>query len=328
MIVKRLLLIAADVAGLAVATLAGAIAFGGPKAPPPLTFVRDATVARDRSDLPPLSHYRARDGAALSYRAYPAAGATGAAILIHGSAGSSADMHEVAKAVRDAGIDAYALDMRGHGASGRRGDIAYIGQLEDDLADFLDTLDRQGAPPRRVIIGHSAGGGFALRVAAEPLGARFLGAILLAPFLGPDAPTTRPDLRGWVGVGTSRLVGLSILNDIGITAFGGLPVLAFAISAGDAAYATPTYSFRLFANFAPHEDWRRDIAAAHGRLVVLAGDADEFFNADRYKQAFAAARDVRVEVLHDIGHMGLTGDPSALRTIAADATALLAGDRR
>lgn len=326
-IVRRLLLVAADVAGLVVAMLTGSIAFGGPKAPPPLAFVRDATVARDRSDLPPLGHYRARDGATLAYRAYLAAGATGAAILIHGSAGSSADMHEVAKAVRAAGIDAYALDVRGHGASGPRGDIAYVGQLEDDLADFLADLDRQGAPLRRLLIGHSAGGGFALRVAAEPLGARFVGAILLAPFLGADAPTTRADLRGWVAVGVPRLVALSILDDIGITAFGGLPVLAFAVSAGDAVYVTPTYSYRLFTNFAPHADWRRDIAAAHGRLVVLAGAADEFFHADRYREAFATAPDARVEVLSGLGHMGLTGDPAALQAIASDAKALLAGNR-
>jgi non-heme chloroperoxidase len=39
--------------------------------------------------------------------------------------------------VQQAGVTAYALDVRGHGASGRRGDIDYIGQLDDDLADFM-----------------------------------------------------------------------------------------------------------------------------------------------------------------------------------------------
>jgi alpha-beta hydrolase superfamily lysophospholipase len=38
--------------------------------------------------------------------------------------------------VRAAGITTYVPDIRGHGGSGRRGDIDYIGQLDDDLADL------------------------------------------------------------------------------------------------------------------------------------------------------------------------------------------------
>src|SRR5215831_1923525 len=67
-------------------------------------------------------------------------------------------------------------------ASRTRGDITYIGQLEDDLADLLDELDRRGAPAHRVLIGHSSGGGFALRVAALPLSSRFIGTILLSRY--------------------------------------------------------------------------------------------------------------------------------------------------
>ena len=35
--------------------------------------------------------------------------------------------------------------MRGHGVSGTRSDIGYVGQLEDDLADFVAVL-RQSQP--------------------------------------------------------------------------------------------------------------------------------------------------------------------------------------
>lgn len=320
---RRLLIVTAGIAGLVSAVLAGAIAFGGPTAPPPLAFVRDETLARDRSDLPPVHHYRARDGTELAYRAYPAVNPSGAAVLIHGTVGSSADVHEIAKALRDAGIDAYAPDIRGHGASGPRGDIAYIGQLEDDLADFLDTLDRQGVPPRRVLIGHSAGGGFALRIAASPLGRRFAGTILLAPYLGPDAPTTKPGIGGWVGVGVPRIIALTVLHDIGLNMFGGLPVLAFAVSAHDARYVTPTYSFRLFTNFGPDRDWRRDLGSVHGPLVVLVGGADQLFKADRYKQAIANTPNARVEVLSGIDHLSITGDPTALAAVVDAAKGVL-----
>jgi alpha-beta hydrolase superfamily lysophospholipase len=316
------------VAGAGLAVLVGAIGFDDPKAPPPLAYVRDETVARDRSDLPAIRHYRARDGGELAYRAYPAVNPIGAAVLVHGSVGSSADVHEIAKALRDAGIDAYALDMRGHGASGPRGDVAYIGQLEDDLGDFLDTLDRQGAPARRVLIGHSAGGGFALRVVARPLGERFAGTILLAPFLGTDAPTTKPGLNDWAGVAMPRIVVLTILDKLGIPWFGGLPVVAFAVSAADAQYVTPTYSFRLAANFGPDRDWRRDIADAHRPLVVMAGDGDQVFHADGYEAAFAASPEARVEVLSGIDHMSLTGAPSALAAISDAARNLIQSNRR
>jgi hypothetical protein len=78
--------------------LAGVIAFGGPTAPPPLVSMRDAVLKRDRTDLPKPTYFTARDQTTLAYRVYPAAAraAMGAAVLIHGSAGSGADMHEIA----------------------------------------------------------------------------------------------------------------------------------------------------------------------------------------------------------------------------------------
>ncbi|HWB48374.1 MAG TPA: alpha/beta fold hydrolase [Stellaceae bacterium] len=321
-------LIAGVPVGLLLTTLAAALAFGGPSAPPPLISVIDAVKQRDRSDLPGLLRYRARDGAQLAYRAYPAADPVGAAVVVHGSVGSSADVHEIAKALRDARVTAYAPDVRGHGASGPRGDIAYIGQLDDDLADFLNELDRQGAPARRVLIGHSAGGGFALRIAAEPLAARFAGAVLLAPYLGDGAPTNRPGIGGWVGVGWPRVVALTMLHDVGVDAWGGLPVVEFAVGPRDAPYVTPAYSFRLAANFGPHRDWRGDIAGARIPLVVLVGADDQVFYPDRYAPVLADAPDARVEVLPGIDHISLGDDPSALAVIAANTRPLLAGARR
>jgi non-heme chloroperoxidase len=327
-LIKWLPIGAAALTGIVVVALTGALALGGPAAPPPLESVIDAVKQRDRSDLPPLQHFAARDGTPLAYRAYTAAGAQGAVVLIHGSAGSSADVHEIARAFRDAGIDAYAPDIRGHGSSGSRGDIAYIGQLEDDLSDFLDDLDRQGAPARRVLIGHSAGGGFALRVAALPLGARFVGTILMAPFLGIDAPTTRPGGNGWVGVGVPRLIALLALNRLGVHAFNGLRVFAFALPPEAKPYATPEYSYRLFANFVPHRDWRRDLASVRQPLVVVVGAADQLFNVDRYKEALAAAPNASLMTLPGIDHMSLEFDPSALVAITGAAQELLANAQR
>jgi alpha-beta hydrolase superfamily lysophospholipase len=324
---KRLLIGLAALVILVVLGLGGMIAFGGPKTPPPLASIQAAVLQRDRSDLPNAQRFATRDGTTLAYRLYPVAAnrgpARGAGVLIHGSVGSGADMHEVAEALSAAGIAAYAPDLRGHGASGTRGDIAYIGELEDDLDDLLAELDRQGAPKPRVLIGHSSGGGFALRVAASPLGPRFAGAILLAPYLGADAPTAQSNYGGWVGVGVPRFIALAILNRFGINALGGLPVLAFAVAPEAIPFVTPEYSFRLAVNYAPHRDWRADIAGARIPLIVLAGSKDQLFRPDGFAAAFAGAPKTQVELLPGIDHMGITGDPAALSAIVGATKRLL-----
>ena len=73
--------------------------------------------------------------------------ATGrAAIVVHGSSGSSGGtIHALSSALAARGVETWAVDIRGHGASGTRGDIGYVGQLEDDLADLVGMI-RKTAP--------------------------------------------------------------------------------------------------------------------------------------------------------------------------------------
>ena len=121
-----------------------------------------------------------------------------------------------------------------------------------------------------------------------------------------------------------RLIGLAILNQLGIRALNGLPVLAFAVDPAAVPHATPAYSFRLRMNFAPHRDWRHDIASTRGPLLVLVGARDELFQANLFAELFAAAPKGRVELLANIDHMGITDDPAALSAIAMEAVKLLA----
>jgi len=114
--------------------LAAAIAFGT-AAPPRLVQPRQL----DLTDLPALSRYTARDGTPLAYRAYPGGGEQ-VAVLVHGTATESSVMNALAKTLQAAGATVYAPDLRGHGGSGRRGDIDYIGQLDDDLADLIAAI--------------------------------------------------------------------------------------------------------------------------------------------------------------------------------------------
>lgn len=137
-----------------------AVVFGGPEPPPPMKSITASFQSVDFSDLAQLKHYTARDGARLAFRAYaPATSpAKGSAVLVHGSSASSSSLHLLAKGLSRAGYAVYALDIRGHGESGPKGQITYIGQLEDDVEDFLEAVQPVGP---RTLVGFSSGGGFA-----------------------------------------------------------------------------------------------------------------------------------------------------------------------
>ena len=309
---RRSLIALASLAVIAVAGLAGAIAFGTKAAPPPLASLGAGSVAigRELADLPPALRFTARDGTALAYRAYPAS-PDRIVIIIHGSSGSSAAVHGFAKALQAAGITVYAPDIRGHGQSGRKGDVEYIGQLEDDLIDLLAALGSAPAAAKRILVGHSSGGGFVLRVAGGPTGDRFDGYLLLAPYLSHDAPTVRPNAGGWAAPYVPRIIALAILGRFGLHWFEGLPVVAFGIPPQEmSANRTAFYSFRLWANFAPHRDWQGDIRNIRRPAMVLVGANDELFRADQYAPVFKALRqDIPVELVPNLDHMEITTTP-------------------
>jgi alpha-beta hydrolase superfamily lysophospholipase len=305
----------AGLAGLVIVVVAVALVKGGPKQPPPLASINEPFKSVDTFDLPPTEHFTARDDTALAYRRYAGRPATsrGSAVLIHGSSASGVSMHTLAKAFAASGHDVYVPDMRGHGESGRKGTIAYVGQLEDDLSDFLDAVQPAGP---RTLVGFSAGGGFALRFAGDTRQLAFDRYVLLAPFIHQDAPTTQPSVGGWVNVGIPRTIALTILNALRIKLFNHLPVVAYALAPKAAARLTPRYSYNLAQNFRPHNNYRADIRATRRPLEVLVGGSDEVFRAGAFAGVFEeAGRVVPVTIVPEVGHIGLTLEPVAVATI-------------
>jgi alpha-beta hydrolase superfamily lysophospholipase len=302
------------------ALLAAAIVLGGPSQPRPMGGITEPFRDADYGNLPPLQRIAARDGMLLAFRSYlPAGTPRGSVVLAHGSSADSRSLHMLAQALQQAGLATYALDMRGHGGSGEKGRIDHVGQLDEDLEDFMRTLE----PVRpRTLAGFSAGGGFALRIAGGERQALFDRYLLLAPFLSQDAPTYRPDSGGWVSVGIPRIVGLSLLNAVGIHALDGLVVTRFALNEQAQALLTPAYSHALALNYRPPADWQATARAARQPLQVLVGAQDEAFDASRFAEAFAAAgRPVPVTVLPGLGHAALTLQPQALQAVVAAALA-------
>lgn len=292
--------------------LAAAIAFGGPRPLPTMASINNPFKSVDVSGLPPLSHFKAEDGTSLAYRFYLSSkqGSRGSVVLVHGSSARSDSMHTLAMAFANAGLSAFALDIRGHGDSGRKGQIDYVGQLEDDLDAFVRVVQ----PPKpSTLVGFSAGGGFVLRFAGSKRQTEFESYLLLSPFLSQDAPNYRPGSGGWVDVGIPRVIAISMLNSVGVRAFNRLPVTSFALSPEAKAFLTPEYSFALATNFRPHTDYLADIRSANQPCTVLAGTKDEAFLTEKLEAIFRAqGKDWPVHLLPGIGHIPLTLEPAAV----------------
>src|SRR5262245_12331200 len=95
---------------LAIAAIAGMIAFGTSKSPPYLASIGEPFRKVDFSDLPPAQTTLARDGTAIASRVWQ--GPTRATperivIAIHGSSASSASLHALGKALRAEGFTVY-----------------------------------------------------------------------------------------------------------------------------------------------------------------------------------------------------------------------------
>lgn len=309
---------------VATLTVAGTlVGFGHITQPKPLKSVTEPFARMDLSGLPPVTRYKARDGAALSYRLY-AGGDAQVAVLIHGSAGSSIDMHRMAEALAHRGVTVYVPDLRGHGANYPHGDIAYRGQLDDDMADFIMVVRPRYKNAQWTLIGFSSGGGFALRIAGNNLGSDFDRFVFISPYLRYNAPTVRPASAGekaspehniWYNVSIKRIVGLSILNSFGVHHFDGLPVLAFPVPT-DIEATTATYSFRMEENFQPRSNYKTDIKAIKKPAQVFVGGEDELFLPEKFAEVFnKVRRDIPVTIVPGMGHSDMITKPEPITVV-------------
>jgi non-heme chloroperoxidase len=262
----RAIAIVASILIALMATLGAVIAFGT-AAPPRPVQPRQL----DLTDLPALSRYTARDGTQLAYRAYPSGGEQ-VAVLIHGTGTESSVMNALAMTLHAAGATVYAPDLRGHGSSGRRGDIDYIGQLDDDLDDDLADLVATIRPEHA----HATG--------------------------------------GWATPYLPRIVGLMILNKIGIHWFDGLDAIIFAIPPGN-QNLTGVYSFRLAMNLGSN-DYFAALQRTKKPMALIAGGNDDQFYADRYAPLLQPAKpDLTVELVPGLDHVDMLMKPAALAAL-------------
>ncbi len=265
----------------------------------------------DYRDMPPLKAFAARDGKQLTYRHYPAE-SDKVIILLHGSGWHSRYLLPLANFISSEALaEVYTPDLRGHGpAPGRRGDVDYIGQLEDDLADLIALILRKHPGKMLIMGGHSSGGGLAIRFAGSMYRHLPDAYMLLSPFLKYDAPTIRPDSGGWAQPYIRRIIGLTMLNNIGIRRLNHLPIIDFNMpqEVRDGT-ETLSYSYRLNTSYAPR-NYKKDLRTITQPLFVAVGTEDEVFFADQFEAVIARFAKAHVTLLEGISHMGVVASPA------------------
>lgn len=267
----------------------------------------------------PQLHIELADGFKLRYRRFASSAAQPPLlILVHGSGWHGAQFEALAQSLSEVS-EVVVPDLRGHGASPeQRGDVAYIGQLEDDIAALVQAVSK---PDQQVVLsGHSSGGGLVIRFAGGQHRDLIDKAVLLAPFLKHNAPTMRENSGGWARALTRRIIGLSILNTFGITALNHLPVIEFnmpkSVLDGPLGHtATTQYSYRMNTSFAPRSDYLADIALLPPFLLV-AGQEDEAFRAEKYEETLKQATDQGQYLLVDgVSHLDIVNAPETVRAM-------------
>ena len=270
-------------------------------------------------DVPSLRRYPARDGAQLAYRIYDSA-AERILIFIHGSSYHGGGYHALAAELSLAGVAKVVLpNLRGHYMSSeRRGDVDYIGQYEDDLADLIKFLRGEHHDGRITLGGHSSGGGLAIRFAGGSHAADVSSYLLLAPIIPRSPAVKNGTAGGWTNLHRRRLYGLLALNTIGIHGFDGLPIVAFNKPAKywDGT-ETLSYSYRLNASYHPRYDYDADIRALAAGTLVLVGADDNAVDAGALRALIAAdLPQAQMRIMPGINHFGIFSDPAVLALTA------------
>jgi alpha-beta hydrolase superfamily lysophospholipase len=319
-IFRRSLFALAGLVGLTFATAFVMIFLGDPEfgPPPPMSPEAMAAFAARYERVYPneTRRFTMRDGVSLAAHRF-AANSDTTILLIHGILGTSLELNRPSGLLREAtGASVVALDLRGHGASGGApGDIDYIGQYEDDLADVVAKLRAERPHGRVILAGHSMGGGIILRYVTRSGVPPVDGYLLFAPYLGAKSPTTpqesRPGEDAFLRLHLPRTLGLALWNSVGVTGFNGLHTLFFNLPK---ELPLTSYSYRAMVGDAPedHAPALAKIEASGRPLLVLVGSKDEAFRADRYSEALGQEKGA-LRIIDGASHDGVLVDPQAIQ---------------
>lgn len=281
-----------------------------------LDFAELDTVSIEHLSPDPQA-YQSRSGDALHFREFLGSGNTGF-ILLHGSGTEGRYLSPLANFLQQT-FHATVLvpDLRGHGHStlGTPGDVKHLGQLEEDIEDLLAQYKHEHPDKSFYLLGHSSGGGLALKLAASQRAA-FEGYVLLAPFLGYRAPMVRPSSAKWVQVSLGRFAGISALNRVGIDTFNKSTVMYFNRPTDvEDPSQTKSYSYRMSQSFSP-QNYAAELQAVNKPLLLLVGSADEAFIAEAFEPVLKDnAPRAELEVLAEVKHLDIVTHQSTFAAL-------------
>jgi len=232
-------------------------------------------------------------------------------ILIHGVASSAYLYNKTAGLLQQATqAEIYAIDLRGHGQSGGNiGDVDYINQYADDLADIVRVIRKEKPKGKIIIAGHSMGGGISLRYAMMRNKEKVDGFILFAPLIGHNSPAfaletqiekdsiSEPFMKIHIG----RIIGLKMLNEIGNHKNDSLPVLFFNLPE---TIPLRKYTYRANTSMAP-DNYVDGLESVDIPMLVLVGSEDEAFNAEALQKAIIENSTGEVKIIQGVTHNGI-----------------------
>lgn len=248
--------------------------------------------AGENASIPGVENFEARDRSLVGFRHYRSAQPTRRKLyLVHAETWDELQYSALATALasRLGVADVYTLDMRGHGQNPlHRGDIAYVGQPTDDLADLIRATSTEGDVI--VIGGHSTGAAVAARLAVAPGQIKLAGLLLLAPILSPDFAANKTDLGGWALPLTWRVAGLKIQNALGIHWSDQEIALQYAVPKavweGPLGFSvTSDYTWRFARSMQLPSSDGSDFAGVRAPYLALIGSDDEVVDATRLDSA-------------------------------------------
>lgn len=229
-------------------------------------------------------------------------------VLIHGVASSAYLYNKTAGLLQEATqAEIYAIDLRGHGQSdGNSGDVDYINQYVDDLADIIKEIRKEKPNGKIIITGHSMGGGVALRYAMEKQYEQPDGFLLFAPLIGHNSPAFQQgqsdeQAEAFMKIHIERIIGLKMLNEINNHEYDSLPVLFFNLPE---TVPLRKYSYRANKSMTP-DDYVTGLKAVKVPMLVLIGSNDEAFSAEALQKAVLENSSAKVHIIDKTTHNGV-----------------------
>ncbi len=240
-------------------------------------------------------------------------------ILLHGVLSSAYLMNKTAGLLQEATQSGViALDFRGHGQSeGTPGDVEYINQYVDDLEDVVSAIKREKPNQSILLAGHSMGGGIILRYAKENDAPEVDGYLLFAPHMGVNTPTLKKEEletgeEPFVKLHINRIIGLKMMNAIGVTKYNDLPVLFFNLPE---TMPVTKYSYRANESMSPL-DYKEGLRSINKPMLVLVGSNDEAFDASKFMSAVTENSNGEVYIVEDETHNGIRHNERSMGLIS------------